>query len=214
MRPRLRSSRARAAQRRTASRCTQRRAQERRTRGRECERLCATCCVLRWRRSGIQKTEQGLVRVALKKAWSDGTVAVEMNPLSLLCRLAASVPPPKLHTVRYAGVLGSASRLRSRVVPTPPFNVPLTPAVDDGWKRKSRYRPWAEFMKRTLKLDVLECPRCQGRMKLLALVVDLAEAGRFAKGLGEPTDLPPRTPARGPPYWQSRVLRRLAGEAA
>ena len=65
----------------------------------------------------IQKTEQGLVRITLKKPWSDGTVAVELDPLSLLCRLAASVPPPKLHTVRYSGVLGSASRLRSRVVP-------------------------------------------------------------------------------------------------
>ncbi len=164
----------------------------------------------------LQKTEQGLVRIALKKAWSDGTVAVEMDPLSLLCRLAASVPPPRLHTVRYAGVLGSASRLRSRVVPTPPVRSPVRPAVDvdEAWKPKSRYRPWAELMMRTLKLDVLECPRCRGRMKLLSLVTDLAEAGRFAKGVGDATDLPPRTPARGPPYWQSRALRRLAGEAA
>jgi hypothetical protein len=111
-------------------------------------------------------------------------------------------------------VLGSASKLRSRVVPTPPVNVSLPPAVDDGWEPKSRYRPWAELMMRTLKLDVLECPRCQGRMKLLALVTDLAEARRFAKGLGDPADLPPRTPARGPPYWQSGALRCLAGEAA
>jgi hypothetical protein len=164
----------------------------------------------------IQKTEQGLIRIALKKPWSDGTVAVEMDPLSLLCRLAASVPPPKLHTVRYSGVLGSASRLRSRVVPTPPSRVSVTPAAcgDDAWKPRSRYRPWAELMMRTLKLDVLECPRCQGRMTLLGLVTDLGEAKRFAKGLGDPPDLPPRTPARGPPYWQSRALRRLAGEAA
>jgi len=32
-----------------------------------------------------------------------GTVAIELDPLSLLCRLAASVPPPRSHTVRYAG---------------------------------------------------------------------------------------------------------------
>ena len=143
-------------------------------------------------------------------------MAVELDPLSLLCRLAASVPPPKLHTVRYSGVLGSASRLRSRVVPTPPVKAAVTPAADgdDGYKPKSRYRPWAELMMRTLKLDVLECPRCKGRLTLLALVTDLDEARRFAKGLGDPTDVPPRTPARGPPYWQSLALRRLAGEAA
>ena len=31
----------------------------------------------------------GLVRIALKRPFSDGTVAVDMDPLSLLCRLAA-----------------------------------------------------------------------------------------------------------------------------
>ena len=44
----------------------------------------------------------GLVRVALKKPFSDGTVAIDMDPLSLLCRLAAAVPAPRFHTTRYA----------------------------------------------------------------------------------------------------------------
>jgi hypothetical protein len=39
------------------------------------------------------------VRIALKKALSDGTVAVDLDPLSLLSRLCASVP--RFHTVRY-----------------------------------------------------------------------------------------------------------------
>ena len=30
----------------------------------------------------------GLVRTVLKKAYADGTLAVDMDPLSLLCRLA------------------------------------------------------------------------------------------------------------------------------
>jgi hypothetical protein len=64
-------------------------------------------------------------RIALKKAFSDGTVAVDLDPLSLLSRLCAAVPPPRFHTVRYAGVLASASppsgitkrvKLRSRLV--------------------------------------------------------------------------------------------------
>jgi len=37
-----------------------------------------------------------------------------MEPLSLLCRLAACVPPPHFHAVRYAGVLAGASPWRPR----------------------------------------------------------------------------------------------------
>ncbi len=34
----------------------------------------------------------GLMRIAPKKPFSDGTVAVDLDPLSLLCRLVAVVP--------------------------------------------------------------------------------------------------------------------------
>ena len=126
----------------------------------------------------VQKTAEGLVRIALKKPWSDGTTAVEMDPLSLLCRLAASVPPPRFHTVRYSGVIAGASKLRSRVVPTP--KAPLVKEGEEASapKRGCRYIPWADLMMRTFKLDVLECPRCQGRLKMLAMVTELAEVRR------------------------------------
>jgi len=39
-------------------------------------------------------------------------VAIDMDPLSLLCRLAASVPAPNFHVIRYAGVLASAHQFR------------------------------------------------------------------------------------------------------
>ncbi len=42
----------------------------------------------------VEQRPDGLVRITLKKAYRDGTVAVDMDPLSLLCRLATSVPPP------------------------------------------------------------------------------------------------------------------------
>ena len=41
----------------------------------------------------VEQRPDGLVRITLKKAYSDGTIAVDMDPLSLLCRLATSVPP-------------------------------------------------------------------------------------------------------------------------
>ena len=33
---------------------------------------------------------------------------------------------------------------------------------------------------------------------------------RLLRHLGEPTEPPAREPARGPPFWKSRVLRRAA----
>jgi len=165
----------------------------------------------------VTQGPDGLVRIVLKKPFSDGTVAVDMDPVSLLCRLAASVPPPRLHTVRYAGVLAPASKLRPRIVPKPP----ATPAndVEPGALPRSpmphrpggsHYRPWAELLKRCFAIDVERCARCGGRMKLVALVTDLQQVRRFLRGIGEPTEPPPREPARGPPYWKSRVLRRAA----
>jgi hypothetical protein len=45
-------------------------------------------------------------------------------------------------------------------------------------------------------------------MKIVALVNERRAIVRFLGRLGEPTDPPERSPARDPPYWQSRVLRR------
>lgn len=68
----------------------------------------------------VRPLDDGLVRIELKRAFSDGTVAVDLDPLSLLCRLATVVPPPRFHVVRYAGVLASAHKWRSLVVPPRP----------------------------------------------------------------------------------------------
>ena len=157
----------------------------------------------------LQLRPDGLVRITLKKAYTDGTVAVDMDPLSLLCRLATSVPPPRFHTVRYAGVLAAASPWRPRIAPKPPTEEPAvaTPKPDRTGPTSS-YRPWAELLARTFGVDVLTCPSCQGRMRLLAMVTDPASIARYLAAVGEATEVPRRTAARGPPYWKSRVLRR------
>ena len=157
----------------------------------------------------LEQRPDGLVRITLKKAYADGTVAVDMDPLSLLCRLATSVPPPRLHTVRYAGVLAAASPWRSRLAPPLPTE-PTLDSVEPGRPpRAGGYRPWAELLARTFAVDVLACPSCQGRMKLLAMVKEPASIVRYLARTGEPTEVPSRSPGRGPPYWKSRVLRRL-----
>jgi hypothetical protein len=47
-------------------------------------------------------------------------------------------------------------------------------------------------------------------MRLLAMVTDPASIARYLAAIGEATELPRRSPNRGPPYWKSRVLRRQA----
>ena len=65
--------------------------------------------------------------------------------------------------------------------------------------------------RRSFEIDVLQCTKCQGRMKLVAMVTDPKSVVRYLRSIGEPTELPQRAPARGPPYWKSRVMRRRAG---
>jgi hypothetical protein len=153
----------------------------------------------------LEQRPDGLVRIILKKAYSDGTVAVDMDPLSLLCRLATSVPPPRFHTVRYSGVLAAASCWRPLITPEPPEAATHEP----GRKGPGGgYRPWAELLARTFAVDVLVCPSCHGRMRLLAVIKEPANVARYLAGVGEATEEPRRSPSRGPPYWKSRVLRR------
>ena len=157
----------------------------------------------------VELRQDGLVRIVLKRPFADGTLAVEMDPLSLLARLAACVPPPRFHTVRYAGVLAPASRWRKRIAPEPPpVPAPALEAEDAPPKRAGTYRPWAELLKRTFGFDVLACKTCGGRMKLLAVVTDPGSVARYLETIGEPSDTPARSPSRGPPYWKSTVLRR------
>jgi hypothetical protein len=64
-------------------------------------------------------------------------------------------------------------------------------------------------------VDVVECPNCKGRMKLIAMVTEPKSVERYLARIGELIDVPGRSPSRGPPYWKSIVLRRKAlGDAA
>ena len=154
------------------------------------------------------------MRSTLKRPYSDGTIAVDMDPLSLLSRLAASVPPPRYHTVKYSGVLAHASPWRKRIGPRPVAPSEAAPveveADADAQPRRKGYRPWAALLARTFGVDVLLCPKCHGRMKLVAMLTEPSAIRRFLAALGEPTDVPERSPSRGPAYWKSTVLRQRA----
>ena len=48
-------------------------------------------------------------------------------------------------------------------------------------------------------LDVLACPRCGGRLRLIALIEQAAVIDRILRHLGVSTQIPAPRPARAPP---------------
>lgn len=176
----------------------------------------------------VRRLGNGLVRILLKRAFSDGTTAIDLDPLSLLCRLAAAVPPPRAHRVHYSGVLAAAHRWRPRVVPPPSPVDEAASAEADGHDHshahddastgarpathRSRYRPWRELLKRAFKIDIEKCVKCGAPMRLRALVTAAETVTRFLRRLGEDPDPPPIAPARRPPFFTSPALRRRLGE--
>jgi hypothetical protein len=133
-----------------------------------------------------------------------------MAPLSLLCRLAASVPPPRFHTVKYAGVLASASRPRWRASASDRAlrsQKSLRKRTMNQLRSASavaigRSTNRAELLRRTCALDVLHCPRCAKKMRVLSTITDPAMIRRILEHLGVRADPLARAPARDPTWEQ------------
>jgi len=79
------------------------------------ERLCRYCA--RPASERLSLLPDGRLLYSLKHPWRDGTAHVVFEPLELVEKLAALVPPPRFNLVRYHGVLAPAARSRPQVVP-------------------------------------------------------------------------------------------------
>ena len=118
----------------------------------------------------LTMTAQGKISVKLKTPWSDGTSHILMTPMDFMTRLVALIPPPRKNQIRYHGVFAPNAKLRSKVVPA--LAKQEEPA--DAAKPSSHVnsKDWARMMARVYDIDVLECPRCQSRMKMISFVTE------------------------------------------
>jgi len=73
----------------------------------------------------------------------------------------------------------------------------------DHWSRSGsrsppveRSIPWAELLQRTFRVDVLECPKCQKRLSIIAFITDVIVVGKILAHLRLPTASEPPRPSR------------------
>jgi hypothetical protein len=166
----------------------------------------------------LERRADGRLELTLKNVWKDGTRALLLEPLDLLVRLCAAVPPPRMHQVRYFGVLSSHSSYRAEVVPdfqAEPGMFKAEPAVGDQlgfplpgkggggvgpgadeerpeWPGRTR---WGWLIRHVFREDVDRCEKCQGPMRWVqAATTEEAITRVLAKhGLGRRPP-PPRAP--------------------
>ena len=102
------------------------------------------------------------------------------------------MPRPRLHLIRFHGVLAPNAGLRAAIVPGTPDNI-SEPAHEH---RAPAPMGWARLLKRVFDIDVEHCPQCGGALKIIAAIEEPAVIVKILTHLGLPARAPPRSPAR------------------
>jgi hypothetical protein len=126
----------------------------------------------------LRLRDDGRIVLTFKTAWADGTRSLVFEPLELIEKLAALPPRPRINLVLYHGVLAPHAGWRARVVAhgAPPVETPVRASAsangidDSSTAPGSRHWAWADLMRHAFDIDVLACPRCGGRFRLIATV--------------------------------------------
>jgi len=113
--------------------------------------------------------------------------------VDLLEKLAALVPLPHVHLVRYGGCLAPHSHLRESVIPTP-----RQQGVDGAdTPTGTPYWHWARLLGRVFALEMTTCPWCRrGTLRLIAVITQESVITRILRHLQLAAVPPPIAPAR------------------
>ena len=122
-----------------------------------------------------------------------------MSPLAFMQRLAALVPRPRLHLIRFHGVLAPNAKLRALVVPQepePPAQEAKPAECEAGC---AHHRPvrlsGAKLLKRVFEFDLAHGPNCGGALKISAAILEQPVIEKILTHLGLQARAPPRAPA-------------------
>ena len=63
-----------------------------------------------------------------------------------------------------------------------------------------RWTPWVKLIRRVFLIDALACPRCPGRVRVIAVVMRKSAIESILKHVGLASDVSSSNPPRGPPH--------------
>ena len=118
------------------------------------------------------------------------------------------MPWPRLHLIRFHGVLAPNARLRARVVPqghgpnvAEVAGQASEAAAAGGEAETVAARPhrigWARLLKRVFDIDLQHCPHCgAGELKIIATILERPAIEKILTHLGIDPQPPPRGRAR------------------
>jgi len=156
----------------------------------------------RWRGDAVRRARQGAEVGPTAQTRSDeaGSAASDATAPST----GATVP---------AGSLAGQSAPPASAPPSDATDTAATPqpAPREGYTRPNHYA-WADLLRRTFAIDVLVCPECGGRLRLLATIDDSAVIEKILRHLGLRVEPPAPAPARAP-AWLSSALPIFDGAA-
>ena len=140
----------------------------------------------------LQADANGELIYTFTHPWSDGTTGIRLSPLELLEKLAALVPLPHVHLVRYGGCLAPHSHLRGAIIPTrrqQGLDEPEACPTSPRWS-------WARLLQRVFALDMARCPWCQqGMLRIIAVITQGEVISKILRHLKLSADPPPIAPA-------------------
>ncbi|MBX9717124.1 MAG: transposase, partial [Burkholderiaceae bacterium] len=133
-----------------------------------------------------------------------GTTHLVMSPLEFMQRLAALIPRPRLHLIRFHGVLAPNAKLRALVVPQAPAQEDETTEAATGTHCEAETAPgrphrisWARLLKRVFDIDMRHCPNCgAGPLEIIAAILQRPVIEKILTHLGLQARAPPRAAAR------------------
>jgi hypothetical protein len=119
----------------------------------------------------LDLTVQGQVRYRLKTPYRDGTTHIVLEPLDFIARLAALVPPPRVHLTRFHGVFAAHAALRAAITPAGRgVGAEKRAAVPERPISQDIRMNWARRLKRVFGIEIEQCVRCGGKLKVIASI--------------------------------------------